>query len=442
MQGRVGERAGRTDGTQAVSYSVAPSFDYVPSLDGLRAVSIAMVLLSHYGFRRVFPGGFGVTVFFFVSGFLIARQVLAEQAVRGQLSLGLFYMRRLLRLYPALLVALALGGALFVALGGHFPPGQVLAGVFYYTNYYARISSYGGVPDGMFNPFVILWSLAVEEHYYLVFPALVLLLGRTRLRFALVLCAVIAAVTLWRFHVAQECATAVARCVGDGLDDRILQSTDTRVDSILYGAVLATLLGSHWAGPLARLLQNRAVFAAGLALLCLSFAIRDPLFRDSWRFSVQGIGLFLAVGSLLFSTRLGWVRGMLSWRGAILIGRWSYSIYLWHAIVLMATASLLPAALWRPAVEDGRINLVWDLVGVPVLAALSVGIAALSYHYVEMPMVALRRRFGSHAVRNGAPSAPEAQSLPSSNPAVMAAAAASTNGAPANCTGKMFSVKA
>ena len=444
MDGTAASAVGRLEageGGASVPYSVAPSFDYVPSLDGLRAVSIALVIIGHFGLRHVLPGAFGVTVFFFVSGFLITRQVLAEQALHGQLSLGAFYMRRLLRLYPALLVTLAVGGSVFVALGGRFPWGQVAAGVFYFTNYFSLFSDYLGVPDGMYNPFSILWSLAVEEHYYLVYPALVVLLGRQRLRFAAVLCMLIAAVTLWRLHVVTACSAALPTCSGDGFDNRIMEATDTRVDSILYGAVLATLLGTRYAAGLLSFLQHRAVIAAGLALLAVSFVVRDTWFREALRFSVQGVGLFLTVGAVLFSRDLGWLRAILSCRISVLVGRWSYSLYLWHSIVLTCVAAALPAWMWRPAVEDGRLVWAWDLVGIPVVFALSLAVAALSYRFVETPMVALRRRFGSHALRDGTPIAP-GQILLSSNPATAAAPAANTNGAPANLTGKAFWVKA
>ena len=338
--------------------------------------------------------------------------MLAEQQARGQLNLGAFYMRRLLRLYPALLVMVAIAGSIFVALGGNFPPGQIAAAVFYYTNYYTQFSSYIGVPPGMFDPFAILWSLAVEEHYYLVYPALVFLLARTRLKFLIALCVAIVVVTVWRYHVANACSVAAIPCIGDGSDDRILQSTDTRIDSILYGAVLATLLGTRLAAPLLRLLQSRLVFVAGLALLLVSFIVRDAMFRDTARFTIQGIGLFLAGGSALFSARLGWVRALLCWRPVLLLGRWSYSLYLWHAIVLMCVVAVLPDAFWRPAVEVGRISLPWDLVGVPAVLALSVAVAAMSYKFVEMPMVAFRRRFGSHAIRDGAPAQPAPGTAP------------------------------
>ena len=401
-----GSRRDTVTVTAPVPYSAAPSFDYIPSLDGLRAASIALVVAGHTGFKHYLPGGFGVTVFFFVSGFLITRQTLAEQATSGQLSLHRFYLRRLLRLYPALLVALAVGGVVFTAFGGSFPPGQIAAGVFYFTNYYMRFSPYAGVPDGMYNPFAILWSLAVEEHYYLVFPALALLFARTRVVFALVLCGLIAVVTLWRFHVAGECSAMLPQCIGDGFHDRILQGTDTRIDSILYGAVLATLLGTRFAEPLLEFLRNRAVFWAGIVILGLSIAIRDQFFRDSGRFTFQGVGLFLATGSLLFSERLGWVRSSLSWPGAVLLGRWSYSLYLWHSIVLLCVVSIVPDAIWRRPLVDGQMTLLWNLVCVPPVLILSLSVAMLSYTYIEMPMVALRRRFGSHATHGGTPASP------------------------------------
>ena len=342
-------------------------------------------------------------MFFFISGFLITRQLLAEQASRGQVALGAFYIRRLLRLYPALLVMLAVGGTLCYALGANITRGQVIAAIFYYTNINTWFVPYNSYPEGMFHPFAVLWSLAVEEHYYLVFPGLVFLLGRSRLRFVGVLCLAIAAVAAWRYHVAGACAVAVPQCLGDDQDFRILQGTDTRLDSILYGAVLATLLGTRWAGPVLSVLRTRASFVAGVALLLFSLLFRDAMFRDSTRFIVQGVGLFFAVGSTLFSPHLGWGRAMLSWRPILLLGRWSYSLYLWHSVVLMSVVVFVPTSLWHPALARGQFSLLWDLFGIPAVLAIAIGISALSYTYVEMPMVAIRRRFGSHAVRDGAP---------------------------------------
>src|SRR2546428_13273829 len=95
-----------------------PSFSYVPGLDGLRACAILLVLVAHVGLHAYVPGGFGVTLFFFISGMLITRLLLAEHAETGCIAVGRFYARRMLRLYPALLVAIALATLTFWAAGG------------------------------------------------------------------------------------------------------------------------------------------------------------------------------------------------------------------------------------------------------------------------------------------------------------------------------------
>ena len=391
-----------TPAAPALGYTAAPSFDYMPALDGMRAVSVLLVIFSHVGLGHLVPGGFGVTAFFFISGFLITRQLLAEQQARGQVALPAFYVRRLLRLYPALLVMLGLGGAYCYALGVDINWTQILAGVFYYTNYNTWFVPYNWFRGGLYHPFAPLWSLAVEEHYYLVYPGLVFLLGRTRWRFILALCLIIVVVSLWREHLAGACALAVPRCIGDDTDERILQGTDTRIDSILYGALFATLLGTRAAPALLAVLQSRIVFVLALAALLFSFVFRNDMFRDTTRFTVQGIALMFVVGPALFSARLGWVRTLLSTRPALLIGRWSYSLYLWHSLVLLTAVALLPAAFWQPVIVRGVISLPWLLLVIPAVLAGSVALAAASYYYVEVPMVAVRRRFGSHAVRDGA----------------------------------------
>ena len=111
--------------------SPAPSFAYIPALDGLRAVSIALVMLSHFGFGAFVPGIFGVTIFFFVSGFLITRQLLCEVGATGSLRLDMFYLRRVLRLYPALIAMVAVSAIVFPALGGRMATIDVVWALFY-----------------------------------------------------------------------------------------------------------------------------------------------------------------------------------------------------------------------------------------------------------------------------------------------------------------------
>lgn len=377
----------------AIRYSAAPSFDLVPGLDGLRGVSILLVVASHLGMGMVVPGGLGVTVFFFISGLLITRQLLAEQGAAGSIRLGLFYARRLLRLYPPLILMVAIGGALFAWLGGPVVWRQVLSALFYFYNYAPMVFGWYGTPLGN-SPFDVLWSLAVEEHFYLVFPLLALVFGRNRNRFVLVMAGCVTAVLVWRWYLIGACAHGAEACLAVSSQQRIEAGTDTRLDSILYGALLATLLGSRWAHRTLRLLRSPAAFAAGVGLLLLSLAIRNPTFRDTARYSLQGVGLMLAIGSLLFAPRLDRIRMVLACPISRLVGRLSYSIYLWHWIVI---ASLLQERFGHMDMAD-PVQVAWLLrMALPITLA-AILCAYVSYYGVERPVLRLRRRLGSHLV--------------------------------------------
>ena len=145
----------------------------IPSLDGLRAISILIVFMAHARLSPYLPGGFGVTIFFFLSGFLITTLFYREAERYGQIDLKAFYLRRALRLSPPLLVTLAITYTL-VSLGlflGKIDPLAIASQVFYFYNYYSVF-----VPDSTEGArgLNVLWSLAVEEHFYLIFPWLFL----------------------------------------------------------------------------------------------------------------------------------------------------------------------------------------------------------------------------------------------------------------------------
>ena len=391
-----GDAISTTAGVEA-AYSVAPSTDYLPPLDGLRAASILLVMGGHLGLSVLFPGLFGVTIFFFISGFLITRQLLAELERKGTLSLSSFYVRRVLRLYPALLVMIVVAGSIFTLCGGPMTCGDMLAALLYGANYYGMLGGFDWMP-GVVHPFDIQWSLAVEEHYYLVFPLLALLLGRNRLRFALVILVVCLLVAAWRSHLYAWCSTAGHACMGDARY-RVERGTDTRVDSILYGALLATLLGSTAAPAVLRMIRSPVALAAGGLMLLASLLIRDPAFRQTTRYSMQGAGLFCCVGWVLFAAWGAPLRRVLSLHPMLLIGRWSYSLYLWHWVVLMLAGLILPATYLAPILHETTPSLLQLLTVVPGLVIVSFIFAATSYHLVERPMLALRRRFGSHVAR-------------------------------------------
>ena len=361
---------------------------YIPSLDGLRAASIALVLLSHFGFHLA-PGIFGVTIFFFISGYLITTHILEEIDRTGHLSLPMFYFRRMLRLYPALLVMIFAGGLAFTAVGGDIRGQDALAATFYMANVWEM---FGGFQAAMAHPYAVLWSLAVEEHFYLIFPLLTLFVASRRTLLITMLVAAIMLCTFWRWHVAAGCA--------DGLCFfyRVEHGTDTRIDSILFGALLAALLSSPFRKNTIRLVGARPAAFGGVLLILLSLMIRDPWFRQTLRFTVQGFGLMFFVGALLHGSSLDWLRGLLSLRPSLFFGRLSYSIYLWHWVVLCVAFQLLTAPLAAPLLDPAMPPIWWLAEVFLPLSGLSLALAAVSYYGVERPMVQVRRRFGSNAI--------------------------------------------
>jgi peptidoglycan/LPS O-acetylase OafA/YrhL len=356
---------------------------YIPALDGLRAVAILLVLGAHAGLERVLPGAFGVTLFFFISGYLITRQLLAQLARTARLDLPNFYLRRVLRLAPAGLVYVMASGLAYVAAGGRIGAFGWFSAVFYGANFYDLWIGYRSTLAGVRHPFNILWSLAIEEHFYVAWPVLLGAIWRWRFAAAslLVLCV---AVLLWRFYLFDHCTWNFSAICGRAQINpqwrynRLYQGTDTRIDSIAWGALLA-LLEFRWPG-LKRF--QRGLWPGGLVLLAGSFVATSGDFgHQVLRTSVQGVALAWIFPALLRGESA--LRRLLCAPLALWIGRLSYSLYLWH---------------WGAfAVADriaGSDKLLWLSVGLP----LAVGLAMASYFLIEQPMLKFRRRAGSHAI--------------------------------------------
>lgn len=352
----------------------------IPALDGLRAVSILLVMVSHAGLGHIVPGGLGVTLFFGISGFIITRLLLAELAATGGVALGAFYARRVLRLSPALLIYAACAGLAMATLGDPFRLAEWLAMLFYAANIWKL---WRGFPDGALapHPFGILWSLAVEEHFYLIFPALAVLLVRHGwfLPAMLLGCALSLA---WRMVVHAQCGGGdgpLALC-GTFPEFRIHMGTDTRLDAMLWGCALA------WAcrpGALPAWAVARWPLILGGAALLASLIVRDPWFRETWRHSLQSAAIALAMGPLVFAPAWGWLRGVLSWRPLLEVGRMSYALYLFHWLAVG-----LAGAATGVAMRDGAYPFAWYAVFV-VASFLP---AALVHYGVERPVARLRRR--------------------------------------------------
>ncbi len=358
---------------------------YVPALDGMRAGSVLLVILSHFGLDNVLPGGFGVTVFFWISGFLITSQLVAEIQRNGRINLGNFYLRRFLRLMPASVFYISVAGLGFILAGGTMTPVAWLATYFYGANYYDLFFHYPWLTEEAQNPFTHLWSLAVEEHYYIVWPVALAFLVRRNIavKVLIALCVVVLA---WRFYLYQTCFIHDAPgppggVCGDLVLYRTYKATDTRLDSIAWGALLALLAASDLRGRVERLLSSPMVLAAAGVMLLLTFVFRGGEFREVWRYTMQGVALTVLIPAVCGTG--GPLRWLLERPPLVVIGRLSYSLYLWHWGAITYAAYIEPTQ-----------NLAWVARGVmvTVLGAL------FSYYAIERPMVALRRRAGSHAV--------------------------------------------
>ncbi|MEO6237594.1 MAG: acyltransferase [Vicinamibacterales bacterium] len=351
---------------------------HIPSLDGIRAVSFAIVFMAHSGLPGI-PGGFGVTVFFFLSGYLITTLMRLERQSTGRVSIRKFYMRRALRILPPFYLILLLSSALTIigVLPGALRAGPLLAQGLHVFNYWFIYQGSNGTPVGT----VPYWSLAVEEHFYLIFPVLYMVLSRSlprRSQAAVVwiLCGVIC---VWR------CALVLGMGVPE---NRTYMASDTRFDSILFGCALAIGLNPVLDEPRGSDgLWKWLLLPAGIALLVVTFVYRAPWFRETIRYTIQGISLTpVFVTTIRFP---GWLPFRpLNWAPIAFLGVLSYTLYLNHQI------AILGVHFWLPTLP------------LPVAALLSFGIAflvALSLHqFVEKPLARLRQRIGRGVSAAGA----------------------------------------
>ncbi|MFZ6722295.1 acyltransferase family protein [Undibacterium sp. Ji49W] len=336
------------------------------ALDGLRAVSIAMVFFSHAGFGHVVPGGLGVTIFFFISGFIITKLMLSEWDAKGGINVRHFYVRRLFRLTPALLLFVGISVTLMSLVGDVWTWTEPAAVFLYFANYYGIYSTFSG--ELIKQPLAITWSLAVEEHFYFVFPFLFMIFAGAPRRFLGVIVTILLVMLTWRSYLVY----------GIGLDHlphyRIYTATDTRADSILYGVCLSLVM-VRYPQLFARLNTWRG-FAAGAVIMLISLAIRDENFRESLRYSLQGMALFLMFATLMFSRN--YFNSFLQWPPVVYVGRISYSLYLYHWLVIGVVAWYMPGA-----------SALIRLLAVTVFSWL---LSHLSYRYIEQRFQAMGRK--------------------------------------------------
>jgi peptidoglycan/LPS O-acetylase OafA/YrhL len=343
---------------------------HIPSLDGLRALSFGLVFTSHAGVHAI-PGGFGVTVFFFLSGFLITTLMRIEYERTHHVGFGRFYLRRALRILPPFYLVL-FSATVLAAVGfvqGTLRWQGVTAQALHYANYWVVFR--GG--DGFARGTGVYWSLAVEEHFYLLFPLGYYLLrraqasGRRQATVFLTLCGLILA---WR---------CVLFFAFGASEDRTGMGSDTRFDSILFGCALA-VYGNPVLDP--PRIGDRAwkwgLLPLGLAGLLASFVFRADAFRQTFRYTLQGICLVPVFVCAMRFPRSP-VGRVLNLRPLAFLGVLSYSLYLIHHVVLYAVGFHAAGRLSPPVV---------GLVSLAITLALAWGV----YQTIEKPCARLRRR--------------------------------------------------
>lgn len=359
----------------------------LPSLDGWRAVSIGLVLLSHSSlmvsfpdewkkpFAQLFDGNLGVRFFFLISGFLITWLMIKERQLCGVVDLKLFYCRRALRILPVCFAYLGVVGILSVAT----PFGQSravwLSNITFTTNFMLD-RNWHGVPW----PSIHLWSLAIEEQFYLIWP---LVFGAIRI------------LGTWRFWIQLVVAALVVAPVSRFISiyelyDRTWMwlfspaSFLNYFDSIAYGCVCAFLVATKQEA-VCKIVRDYKVW---VLLVCLAAILIPHVLRHYKAFKMFVVALGPTLQALGFAGLLvqsvflpGWsFYRALNWPVACYIGTLSFSIYIWQQLFCSSPE-------------------IFGLAGDSVLMLfpagwLFAGLAALlSYHFVERPVMNLRARF-------------------------------------------------
>ena len=345
------------------------------ALDGLRFVAVAAVLAFHFGVPGAQAGFLGVDLFFVLSGYLITR-ILLKQVQGGSVRLGDFWTRRVRRLAPAIVVALAAviaWGALDASMTSRDDlRGDITATLAYVANWHFIAAGSYFSSTGDPSPLEHMWTLAVEEQFYVLWPitlCLIALLVPARVRLgavaAVAACGVL--VSAWRLE---------SLWVGSATSDRAYMGTDSRMFGPLLGAVVAVALmrAPHLGGSRR---PNTAILVMGAGILVWAMCTLGSA-NGPTELYPRGGALLVAVGSgaVIWSlaTRASPASAVLALAPIAYLGRISYGIYIWH----------WPLVIWA---EKGWMDMsgISTMLRIIVLTTATIAAASLSYHAVERP---------------------------------------------------------
>lgn len=344
---------------------------YLATLDGWRTIAILAVVIDHVfsyqlssdsplllSITRIGPNG--VSLFFAISGFLICSRLLEEHQATGRISLSGFYIRRASRILPPALTYLTIIGIL--GLIGWIPVSRLewWSCVFFFRNYLSA----GAITTGWGGYTIHYWSLAVEEHFYLLWPTLLVLTGPRRSRW--VAAGLAAAVACWRSWDFRQ--AVFAKFIPGVL---FASRTDTRLDGLLLGCLAALLLTDpRWRKLFLRIMTTWTWAACVAAYLGMQL-----LFRRHYYTIFESLLLAVIVATTVLRPQM-WAGRMLELSGMRWVGRLSYSLYLWQQFFLV------------PGGKHFLSKLQWF----PLNLALLLAMAGLSYRFVERPLIRLGHR--------------------------------------------------
>jgi peptidoglycan/LPS O-acetylase OafA/YrhL len=364
-----------------------PGGFYIPALDGLRVVACLMVF-AHHGLPNRLPiptwidgwwhalvdfGAYGVTIFFVLSSFLITRLLDLERQATGDINIREFYLRRILRIWPVFFVVICLGALIGPAVEGvPFKP-EILFRFLTFNGNFAQAS-------GAQTPYSvgILWSVCVEEQFYLIWPHIVKHCRGRVLHAVIALMILIGVFSRWVI------------AAHSGHWEQVWFNSLCQLDCFGWGAVLALL---HASGRMR--LPSSVGNALGIAALSAGLVIGKAFPLVNLRAASVPVVNAAAYGGIVFvgaavTLAVAFTEGSILRLGPISRqGKYTYSLYCYHTLTLV---------LVRCAFEGHRVALT-----IVVWLCLSAGVTYLSWHYLEQPFLRLKRRF--QTVASGAPDA-------------------------------------
>jgi len=344
---------------------------HFPQLDGLRAVAVCLVLLHHFGgpLAAFFDQGYyAVDLFFVISGFLITSILVAEQSGFSS-AYYTFVGRRSLRIFPVYYVAIA---AMYVMGIGttHRDIGYLAT----YTWNYASDRWQG-------SEIFYLWSLSVEEQFYLFWPVLVLLLRR---RLTLLLCATVLIITIGYAQLIFNLFPQLTPYNYTGLINRM--------GSLGFGAFGAVAMTRFR-------IPERVCESAALEFGMLLVLVWTQVTQNQLRLPLMGLcSLFLVIKAVRSSFCIWGVKAFLEHRVTQHIGRVSYGIYVYHLPLAFIISVYLFDPIWLQIPFD-RFGLLsklrWNawIIKLPLFSLLTIGLASVSYRFMERPILALKERW-------------------------------------------------